>query len=521
MIRKSDVRKFLARPRDDWRTYKKLSARKLEDMVDDLPIHPPIWSKLDHLQKTCFLIGAELRRFFFINDTGTGKTILSIALARYFWKLGLVKHVLVLVPNRINKDEWRSELQLHSPKSECLVLRGSTENKWRALENSNALFVMETYAGLSRMVSRLEKVKKKKGSKSKKENRLVPDRKMVQQLIDHFQGLICDESQNAKTYGRLPFRICRRLSKTVKILFLLTGTPFNREPEEMWAQFFLVDRGYTLGETLGLFREVFYTKKERYWGGFDYKFRKKNQKLLNTLIANASISYQADKDTLPQVYERKKYIPLSSDIETYVKRAKETLKASRGNVHETKNAFLRLRQISSGFVGFSDDETGAKARFEFPKNPKMEMLLSIIETIQPKHKVIIFYDFTYSGLRIVRELRDEFKIDALHMWGGSRKPEQIRDQFRSDPAKQILVLQNQFGVGLNVQVARYGIYYESPVSAIMRYQTRRRIERQYSQHGSVFLYDLIMRDTADEKILEFHKQGGDLMEALVRGKVTL
>ena len=107
------------------------------------------------------------------------------------------------------------------------------------------------------------------------------------------------------------------------------------------------------------------------------------------------------------------------------------------------------------------------------------------------------------------------------MYGKTKDPKQIKDQFVDRPSTQVLVLQNRFGLGVNIQVAKYGIYYESPVSVIMRKQTRARIERQHALHQSVFLYDVVARDTIDEKILAFHKEGQDLFEALVRGQATL
>ena len=46
---------------------------------------------------------------------------------------------------------------------------------------------------------------------------------------------------------------------------------------------------------------------------------------------------------------------LGEDAETYYRKAKDAIIAAKGNYRETKNAFLRMRQISSGFVGFHDE----------------------------------------------------------------------------------------------------------------------------------------------------------------------
>lgn len=503
---------FLARKRKDYREYKKLTDDQLEQRMLKLPVQPPIWYKLTKLQKTCFIIGAEQNRFSFFNQMGTGKTLLAIALIRYFRRLGLVKRVLVLVPNRINKNEWQYELEKHSPKSSCLVLPSNIEEKWEALEKSNALFVFETYAGLYNMAC-------VKQSNKKGKNKLVLSQTRIKKLQQQFQALVCDESVSVGNHQGLPFRICRQLSKTAEVVFTMTGTPFNRDPTLLWAQMYLVDHGYTLGETLGLFRSVFCSENINFFSGHpEYHFLKKNEESLQGMLANASIAYAADEASLPERINIQKFVSLGTDATSYYNRFKDQLIAARGNFQETKNAFLRLRQISSGFIGYEDDETGERAKFEFPDNPKMDLLLSLLSSMQEEYKAIVFFEFTYSGERILDELK-KLKIPAVLMYGKTKDVNAARQEFLNK--KRVLILQNKFGVGLNVQVARYGIHFESAVSAITRKQCDARVHRQHSSHESVFMYDLLVRDTVDAKILEFHREGSELMQAIVHGKVQI
>lgn len=500
---------FLERERQDYREYKKLTDAQLEQRMLALPVKPPIYYKLTHLQKVCFIIGAETQRFCFFNDTGTGKSLLAIALVRYFRRLGILKRALILVPNLPNKYEWYDELQKHSPKSSYTILAGSSADKWKALESENSLFVFETYAGMYRMVCDKEQKKKK--------IKLVPNPKKVRVLEKQFQGFVCDESVNVGNHMALPFRICRKLSKTSEAVFTMTGTPFNRDPTLMWAQLYLVDHGHTLGETLGLFRSVFCNETENFFSGMpEYNFKKKSQGQLNDFIANASISYPADEGSLPQCVEIPKFVTLPGDAQAYYQRFKDQLIAAQGNFNETKNAFIRMRQISSGFIGYEDDETGEKAKFEFPDNPKLDLLLSLIQSTDPQHKIVVFIDFNYSGERILKEL-NKLKIPSLLMYGKTKDVQGTKTAFVQDPKKRVLILQNKMAAGLNIQVAKYGFFYENPVSTIEKKQARRRVERQHSLHKTVFIYNFIMRNTVDEQILEYHKEGGDLYEGIIRG----
>ena len=70
-------------------------------------------------------------------------------------------------------------------------------------------------------------------------------------------------------------------------------------------------------------------------------------------------------------------------------------------------------------------------------------------------------------------------------------------------------------------MAKYMFIYESPVPVITRKQILKRIEREGSDHDKVFIYDLICKDTADRQILQAHKEGYSLFEAIVEGRVKL
>lgn len=512
MFTKRVLTKFFDRKLKDYRTWKDLTDRQIQDKHDRLPIKPPIWKKLRRDQKICFLIGAETSRFFIMSDPGCGKTLISIALILYFAKLRKNRRVLVLVPRRITKSEWAREIRKHSD-IDYDVLPSSSEGKWACLESTKALIVVETYQGLMSLLCDKVPSKKKAGK-----NKWKPSEKLIKRLMQNIDGLIMDEVTEAKHRAKLPFRICRQISKRVGMVYALSGTPFGRNPEDLWAQMFLVDEGETLGPTLGLFREAFFTKSENGFGGFDYKIDKTKMGKLNRMLANRSIRYTADSCDLPKVVPIVKYVPLSHDAEAYYDSTwKKLVALKRGNVEEMRNEFLRLRQISSGFLGYHDDELGIKAQIEFNGNPKLDLLLSIIETIPKEYKVLVFHDFIFSGSIISREL--EFAgVKHVRLTHKTKNTDQLLKQFDEDDATQIFVLNTAGAFGLNLQRAKYGIYFESPVSVILRQQMTRRFERQYSLHKNIFLYDLIIRNTVDEDILEFHKTGRDLFQAIIEGK---
>lgn len=500
----------MARERVDHTTWKAKTPADIEAAQSALPIHPPIWKKLRHMQRVCFMLGAQHQRFAFYTDMGTGKTLTVIALARYFKALGVAKHHLVLVERVVNKWEWAREIKKHTDTKFC-ILHGSSKEKWRQFERTDATLIIESYAGFLRMCCTTTITKRGK-------TKLKPDKAAMSRVTDKVKGLILDEVQNAGNHMKLPFRLCRAISKKAETVFVLTGTPFGRDPSVLWAQLFLVDLGKTLGETLGLFRAAFFNERAGRWAT-EYVFDRTKQATLNRFLANTAIRYEADAASLPRLVHVPKYISLPEAADAYYQKARETLIAAKGNYTECKNMFLRMRQISSGFVGFKDDDTGKKASYVFPDNPKLDLLLSIIGSIAEPYKVIVFHEFIVSGERIHEEVR-KLGIGCYLVNGRTIDPRAVLYNFDHDAKARVLALNNSMATGLNLQIAKYGLYYESPVSPIVRKQSRRRFERQESKHKTVFLYDLIVRDTVDAQILHFHKTGEDLFRGIIDGKVT-
>ena len=516
MIPKRTIQAFLKQDRADLRPYKTLNSSQLEIECANLPVRPPIWKNLSKHQKVALILIAKYGRVALFYDTGTGKTFITIASCRYLRKAKLMRQALVLVPNRPNVPECLREVKKHSPGTSVRTLTGSSERKWETLENGGSLLTITTFMGLVRMVCVKKWVINKKTKKKKR--RLIPDMKKVRQLCKHFDGLFMDESVKVGNRAKLPFRICRQIAKRCKIVVPMCGTPFDRDPTPVWAQMFLVDWGQGLGKNLGIFRAALFKEVENYWSGFpEYKFDKSKKQLLTRFLAHRSLRVKANEADLPRVNRIRKYVYLPEDTKTYYLKAKASLKTAVTK-QDRENMFLRMRQISSGFLGYRD-ENNKKAELVFGYNPKLDMLQSLIESIRGQYKSIIFHDFIRSG-GIACNMLKELKIGHVWIRGKVKNAGELLEKFDNDPGTEVMVLNTAGAFGLNLQRAKYGFFYESPVSGIMRKQMERRFIRQHSEHDKVFLYDLLVKGTVDEQIRIFHKQGRDLLKAILEESAT-
>lgn len=529
MIPRKAVKAFLARPRDDLRRYKRASGEQLLALMRRLPARPPVWNKLQHDQRLLLVALARHRRLAAWADTGVGKTLFSMAAALYFRRAGVARRFLVLVPGNINLAEWESERDIHCPRASMVVLAGSSREKWAAVRAGAPLLTVATYAGLVRMacdkfVRRGKRWVPADGDQPRpgEEVRLRPVPQKVRELARTFDGLVMDESSadQAVQHRNLAWRVCRKIAQPAeRPVVALSGTPFGRDPTPLWAQMYLVDGGESLGPTLGLFRAAFFRTEVNYFGGEVHTFREDMAGELHRLLAHRSVTIEADEASLPPVVARTLSISLPRDAEEYAIMARDQITAARGNYQETKNAFLRMRQISSGFLGYTDDETGKRAKFAFDECPKLELLVSRLQSVVGKYKVVVFHEFIYSGDRICAEL-DRLGIGYARASAGTKrsiKAERVR--FVGDDMCRVFVLSNRMAQGPNLQVAKYVEFFESPVDPKTRKQARRRVERQHSQHDRVFVTDYMVRGTYDKRILEHLEQGKNLFDAIIRGRV--
>ncbi len=407
---------------------------------------------------------------------------------------------------------WQEEIEKWTPNLPVQLLLGTRQEKWDNLANAKRGVLIGTYIGVSTMVSELLSV-------SDKRRAWIPEPKLVKMLTKRLTGVVYDESTRVKVRGTLSYAVANDVSRAVAIRYALAGRPFGRDPLDLWAQFFLIDRGQTLSPTLGLYREAFFTKKNSHWGGpyaFEYKFKKNMADDLARITGHRSIRYSVDEcDRLPDLVRIRKSVVFPRENEEYYRNEIKKIIAAHGNVREIKNGFLRLRQLSSGFLGLIDDETDERVMIEFQKNPKLDLLEELIDSLPDERKATIFHEFNFSGQKIVNMLK---KMKIKHGWlhGGTKDWTTMKQKFDNDPDYRVMVINSKKGAyGLNLQNANYCFFYENPTSIIDREQCEKRIHRQGQKH-KCFIYDLTVKDTVDDKILFYQQEGKDLFESLTK-----
>lgn len=510
MISKQAVTNFLNRPLRNLSFLKRISERKIDEAIRKLNPLPEFFTVPKRHQKVTFLIGATLPGMLEFLDMGLGKTKITLDLIHYFRKKNHQQdRALVLVPNTVGIENWRREVNKHRPDLPFYGLDGMDGEDKKAIIKSFDGILCMTYMGLLRIVC------------VGKEKKLVVAPKQLKDFAALFNILVLDESSSVMNIHSLSYRVCRKISKGCQHRFALTGTPFGRDYQAMWSQFYAIDHGEALGETLGLFREAFYDQKPGYWGGFEYTFRKKMFSELRRMMSHSSIYYGSDEcNDLPEKSYIQVSIVLNRDARASYLQLIEQVREARGNLVLLESSYTAMRQVTSGYSKVMDVETGKFSFCDFRVNPKMEACIQLVLSLPENEKVVIFNHFLHSG-DLLAETFKKLKIRFARLCSQTKNRVQQLRRFLEDPKCRLFIVSCQSGaLSLNLQVARYVIFYETTDSPIVRAQAEKRCHRP-GQERKVFIYDLCVVNSIDEKIQSYLKEGKSFMEALIAGEDSL
>lgn len=514
MINPAVIERFLSRKLDNYDWFKQEPVAAVDEELKGLTPPPDFTGWWLH-QKVAFLLIEALKRFMLHLDMGAGKTLIVLSIIKYRKQRGEKPKAIVFVPYITSVETWVEECAKHTPELACVPLLGSTaENRQRLENDSGDLFVICYQSAVAALAT-----SSKKASKGK--NKWSIDPRLVRRVFSTFDALIMDEVHKAKSIQSLTYKVLRTISAQCEYVVGLTGTPFGRDLQDLWPQFYLIDFGDTLGETFGLYREAFFTKKINYWGGYEYKFKKKLFGRLQELIKNSSIRYNVEEfsDMQKCEYIIKKLEP-AEGIKAYAEKAiaaiKQVLVKNRKKYREIESEYLKLRQLSSGFMTLKGEDND-RVQIKFDENPKLDALQELVESLPAGRKLIVFHHFIYTNV-LISERLTTLGVDHARIYSKTKNPINELRRFKTDDKCRVLVINSQSGSSsLNLQRANYVVFFEAPNSAIDRQQAERRVWRP-GQEQQVFVYDLIMKGTWDSKIHKANAEGRDLLTSLLDGQ---
>lgn len=514
VVSKVAVRQFINAKRMDHRGLKKESRSELMKSIQTYA------TKRKYLFKTKprkhqlvgMLLILAMKKFLLFFEMGLGKSKTMLDAMALLIKNGKIKRVLIVVENLTNIDEFDEQVKSHTT-LKCCELLGSSEQRWKTLyENEDSHFFVINYTGLQAMLSMRPKKSK---SKAKPGRKINP--RLLKELSSFVDAVLLDESQNVKNQKTVNFKMLRPLMKAVPYRVAATGTPIGKDPLGFWSQFFIVDEGETLGKTLGFFKACFYKEEVNRFSPYpEYVFDKKNEKILNKIIQNRSLEYSdSEVEDLPPRIDIRVPIVLRGETLEYYKLLEKGLIESKGDYIKCKSAFIRMRQVCSGFLSW-DDLEGDKVSVEFESNAKLEWLQAYIhnQLISSNSKIVVFHFFQHSA-RLINRMLGDMGVKYASLNGSVRDKKAQKEKFKNDKTCRVLVSFDK-AAGLNLQKANKAVFFDFPLGLIKFKQLLKRLHR-IGQTKRTYLYFLLGKGTIEEEQYEAALKGQDFFNIVVKG----
>lgn len=407
-----------------------------------------------HQKITAEFLAARPRAFCF-NEQGTGKTASVIWAADYLMNAGVVRRVLVVCPLSIMKSAWQNDLFKFAMHRTCDIAYGDRKKRSKII-NNGAEFVIINFDGLA-----IVKDEVKNGG---------------------FDLIVVDEASAYKNPTTSRWKVLRDLNKTIKGLWMLTGTPAAQSPVDAFGLAKLVNPKGSPA-FFGQFRDQVMFKV----GMFRWVPKPNAQAVVHAALQPA-IRFEKDQCLdLPEVTEVERDAPLTPQQLKYYRILKnDMIMKAAGEEVSSANAATninKLLQISGGAV-YTDD----KEVIEFDVSNRLQAVLEVVE--ECSHKVLVFVPFTHTIELLKTYLtKNNISCEVINGQVPVNRRSSIVDDFQKTDAVKVLIIQPQAAShGLTLTAASTIIWY-APVMSVETYlQANARINRPGQKNAMTIVH---------------------------------
>lgn len=418
---------------------------------------------LHSYQKRALAFIKNRRKCALFLDMGLGKSVIALTAAADMLDDFLINKVLVIAPLRVSNTVWKQEAKKweHLNHLNISVATGSAKNRIQNLEAAADIHVINR-----------ENV-----------DWLVSTQKWKWDMV------IVDESSSFKSMKSKRFRALRKVTKYMKSVILLTGTPSPNGIVDLWSQIYLIDQGVRLGKTMSNFRQRFLHPSG--YMGYTWEPNKGADIEIQELIKDISISMSSeDYLELPERINLNEYIDLPPDVrEQYKELEKEFLLVlESGDIEALSAATLgnKLLQMCNGAV--YDSEGVAHTIHDL----KIQALKEIIED-NPNESFLVAYNYRSDHVRLCKSFPQGVSI--------GKEGVEIQD-WNEGKIKLMFAHPASAGHGLNLQKGGSSIVWFGLNWSLELYeQFNARLHRQ-GQDKPVKVTHLITKDGIDEKVMK-------------------
>jgi SNF2 family DNA or RNA helicase len=369
--------------------------------------------------------------------------------------IGVVRRVLVVCPLSIMKSAWQNDLFKFAMHRTCDIAYGDRKKRAKIV-NGGAEFVIINFDGLA----------------------IVKD----EVANGGFDLIVIDEASAYKNPTTERWKVMRDLNKTIRGLWMLTGTPAAQSPVDAYGLAKLVNpKG--VAPFFGQFRDQVMYKV----GMFRWIPRPNAQDTVHSVLQPA-IRFEKDQCLdLPEVTHVERDAPLTAQQMKFYRMLKNDMMMKAGGEEiSSANAATNLNkllQISGGAV-YTDD----KEVVEFDVSNRLQVVLEVIE--ESSHKVLVFVPFTHT-IELLKTylIKNNIVCEVINGAVPVNRRSSIVDDFQNTDRVKVLIIQPQAAShGLTLTAANTVIWY-SPVMSVETYlQANARINRPGQKNAMTIVH---------------------------------
>lgn len=292
-------------------------------------------------------------------------------------------------------------------------------------------------------------------------------------------------------------------------MIAMTGTPLLNTPLDL----------YIILKWLGYENHSFYAFKNHYcimggYGGYQIMGYQNTDELKAVLSDMMLRRRKEDVLDLPEKLYIDEYVDMDKEQWGIYNEILEDLRLNIDKIAETPNPLsqlIRLRQ-ATGYTGILSTSINVSAKFD-----RMEELVE--EAVANNTKVLIFSNWTQITDEVIRRLKSYNPAVITGQTSDTERPLQEQKFREDDTCKVIVGTIGAMGTGLTLTSGTVEIFLDLPWTMGAYQQAVDRAHR-IGQKSNVTIYNLICKDTIDEKILSIVKGKGELSDALIDGNLT-
>ena len=404
---------------------------------------PHGFTPFDHQKITAEFLTTNNKAFCF-NEQGTGKTASVIWAVDYLMQRGLVKRVLVICPLSIMKSAWQQDLFKFAIHRTVSVAHGSAKKR-KEIINAGSEFVIINFDGVGIVKNEL--------------------------LKGGFDLIVVDEASAYKNAQTVRWKDLRDLTKVIRGLWMLTGTPAAQAPTDAYGLAKLVNP-HGIPMFYGQFRDQVMAKVSEY----RWIPRPESKHIVHKALQPAIRFEKKQCLDLPPVTFAERDAPLSpQQLKYYNVLKKQMLIEADGEEISAVNAAVKLNkllQISGGAVYTDTGEV-----LEFDVSGRLNVVQEVID--ETSNKVLVFVPFTHTIELLEKNLvKHGITCEVINGDVPVNRRSELVKQFQDGVHPKVLIIQPQAAShGLTLTAADTIIWY-APCSSVETYlQANARIDR--------------------------------------------